>query len=103
MTWETIGRPGFFGEKRDLIYQEFNKKYGQNNWRIMWKWNNQIIPWIDACMIYEQAYYEDSKNREELWKKLAKTAKDVYDYDLSNIESKLIIYIKKERELIFKI
>lgn len=89
MEWETIGRPGFFGKKKREIFEGYTQKYGKENWRIMWTWNDIIIPWIDACLIYEDAYFEDSKEREDLWQKLILEAKDVYDFDKSNIESKL--------------
>jgi len=89
MEWENLERPGFFGNKRDEIYRKYNEKYGLNNWRIMWQWGTLIVPNTFAYSIYEDAYYWDSHKREKLWKELISVAKDVYDNNISNINSSL--------------
>jgi len=95
MSWKTIGRPGFFGEKRDETFKQYNEKYGEGNWKIAWKWKDEYLPHITACQIYEDAYYSDSFRREDLWKELIKEAKDVYDHHESDIESGLDYLVQK--------
>ena len=89
MSWEIIERPGYFGKKRDEIFTGYNEEYGKDNWRIMWSWNNRIIPWTTACHVYEYSYFVDSFNREDMWKELTQVAEDVYDFDESDRKSGL--------------
>jgi len=92
MTWETIGRPGHFGKKRDEILAGYDIEHGKDNWRIVWKWGekeNILLPWIEACYIYEDSYFADSFVREGLWRELQKDAKDVFDHEESDVESGL--------------
>jgi hypothetical protein len=95
MVWETIERPGYFGKKRDEIFKQYDGKYGACNWKIMWNWNDKIIPQNIACLIYEDAYFADSFKREDLWKELITAAKDVYDHQESGIESGLDYSVQK--------
>jgi hypothetical protein len=67
MEWQTIERPGYFGKKRDLIFENWNQQYGKDKWRIRWKWDGEIIRFEDACQVYQDAYLQDSFHREELW------------------------------------
>lgn len=87
--WKTVERPGFFGKKKAEKYKIYDDKYGEGNWRVMWKWNGLTISWLDACLLYEDAYFEDSKKREDLWMELISEAKDVYDHDKSDVKSGL--------------
>ncbi len=89
MIWTTLERPGFFGSKKDEIIRQYNEMFGEENWRLMWQWNDGVVPYIEACQLYEDGYYADSFNREDLWKKLSKTASDVYDHTPTNVESGL--------------
>jgi hypothetical protein len=89
MTWKTLERPGYFGKKRDEFYKRYNETFGKDNWRIMWQWNGEQIPYGLACQIYEDGYYFDSFRRETLWKELGAVAKEVYDHQESDIESGL--------------
>lgn len=95
MVWKTAERPGYFGKKRDKIYKSYNKKYGEGNWKIAWKWHDQIIDYLTACQIYEDGYYADSFKREGLWKELTSAAKNVYDYEEQDVESGLDYLIQK--------
>ena len=76
MEWKIIDRPGYFGKMRDKIFRDFNKKYGKANWRIVWKWKKEIIFREFAFQIYEDAYYNDSFNRKDIWKELRSIARD---------------------------
>jgi hypothetical protein len=87
MIWRTIERPGYFGLKRDEFHRQYNERFGKENWRIMWQWNNEVLPFPIASLIYEDGYYADSFKREDLWKELASVAKDVYDHQESDVLS----------------
>lgn len=89
MEWKVIGRPGFFGDKRDEIFRQYDEKYGAGNWEIAWLWSGRTIPFEIACQIYEDSYYADSFLRGDLWKDLVSVAKDVYDHTQSNVNSGL--------------
>jgi len=98
MTWVTLGRPGYFGKKRDEIHEQYNQTHGKDNWRIMWRWGKEgqiILPFTQACMFYEDAYFIDSFKRETLWLELKVKAKEVYDYDQTDMASGLDYLIQK--------
>ncbi len=82
-----IDRPGYFGDKRETIFEGYDKHYGRDNWKIGWIWNGDIIPFDIVCGLYEAAYYADSFAREDLWKQLVSEACDVYDDNVSNVDS----------------
>lgn len=89
MTWRTVKRPGHFGKKRDELYIQFDDEFGKENWRIVWQWNGETIPYITACQLYEDGYYAHSFRRERFWKELASVARDVYDHQESDVQSGL--------------
>lgn len=95
MNWETIERPGFFGKRKNEITELYNEKYGEDNWRIVWDWNQETVPFLFACHLYEDGYFNDSFKREGLWKELVSAAKDVYDHQESDIESGLDYLVQK--------
>lgn len=95
MTWKTVGRPGFFGKDKDKKHAKLDVDYGKGNWRIAWKWNKSIITRDLAYQLYEDGYYADSFNRKDVWEELVKTAKDVWDLEKKDIESKLDYHIQK--------
>ncbi|MBL7058938.1 hypothetical protein ISS08_00605 [Candidatus Pacearchaeota archaeon] len=83
-----IERPGFLGKEKERKYLEWDERFGKDNWELGWKWGNIIIDFEWACKIYEDAYFFDSFNRERLWKKLFSQARDFYDNDKSNVQSR---------------
>lgn len=94
--WKTLEeRPGYFGKKMDETFKQYDSQYGKSSWRIAWKWGNMVINYPMACQLYEDSYYADSFKREDLWKKLVKEAKEVYDTEVSNINSGFD-YMKQE-------
>jgi hypothetical protein len=95
MEWLTVGRPGFSGRDRDKRHAGYNEEYGEGNWRIMWVWNNQIIPKYFAYQLYEDGYYADSFNREDVWQELLRTARNVYDIEPRDVESGLDYLVQK--------
>lgn len=89
MAWKTIERPGYLGKNRDATFEKYDREYGQENWRIAWKWGKSVIDYGIACQIYEDGYYTDSFRREDLWLELISEAKNVYDYSKEDTKSGL--------------
>ncbi|MBI5148203.1 hypothetical protein HZA33_00820 [Candidatus Pacearchaeota archaeon] len=84
--WRTIERPGYFGKKRDEIFEEYDKKYGAGDWRLAWQFGSVIIPRIMALSVYEDGYYEFLKRDKETLDWLT-SYKDVWDTAESNVNS----------------
>lgn len=95
MDWKTIDRPGFVGKKKKEVETGWDKKYGESNWRVVWKWNGGIIDKEFAYQLYEDGYYADSFNRESVWRELLKTAREVYDLEEKDVESGLDYFIQQ--------
>lgn len=95
MEWQTAERPGYFGKRRAEILKGYDEMYGKDNWRIMWQWGREVLPFITACQIYEDGFYADSFKRVKLWKELVETAKDVYDHNETDVESGLDYLVQK--------
>jgi len=89
MNWKTIERPGPFGDKKSQILKEYDLNYGKNNWRIVHKYNDLFLSFIQTCKVFEEAYFQDSFRRPGLWKELRQNARDVYDISESDIKSGL--------------
>jgi hypothetical protein len=87
MSWQTIGRPGYLGKKRDEIIASWNRKYGPENWRIAYTWGNGVIERDFAIQLYEDAYYEFFKANPAKLNWLTSVAADVYDTALTNVEA----------------
>jgi len=82
-------RIGQFGKNRNAAFADYDDSYGKGNWFIAWKYGEHYLNFLSACILYEQSYYQDSLNRSNLWKDLAKNASEVYDLDESDINSKM--------------
>jgi hypothetical protein len=87
MSWRTVERPGYFGRKREELYEAWNKKYGDDNWRIAYRWGDAIIPKEMAIQIYEDAYFEFLKKNPAVVEWLISSASDIYDTAPSNVEA----------------
>lgn len=92
MVWKSVERPGYFGKSRDEIFRQYNERFGEGKWRLMWFFGGITIPFkdnllIDVCSIYEDAYFIDSFRKEGLWTELCSKAKNVYDIEEKDIES----------------
>jgi len=97
MTWVTIeyslGQTGLY---RDELTNKLNDVYDEGNWRFRWLNSESIINFIEACKLYEEAYLIDAiERRPELWDELRITAQEVYDNNLSNIDSGLDYLIQE--------
>lgn len=85
--WKSSGRPGYFGKHRDEKYQEFDAKYGKDNWRIVWKVGETFVDLPGVCALYEDAYFEFFKLNRPVLSKLIIDASEVYDDEPSNVNS----------------
>jgi hypothetical protein len=94
--WKTIERPGYLGKARDAVYAQWDKEYGQGNWRIAYKWVGNVIERDIGLQIYEDGYYNYLYSDEGInildW--ITKTASDVYDTAPSNAGQ--LDYIRQE-------
>jgi len=88
MNWKTVNRPGYFGRSKDRIHAEYNERYGEGNWRTAWQFGRQTLEYLVAVQLYEDGYYNDSFSRSTVWNELVHTARDVWDYEESDILSK---------------
>ena len=93
--WQTVGRPGYFGAKRDQRAAEYDAEYGAGNWRIMWQIGSYLFDFPEICLLYEDAYMRHSEKNKVLWTSLVRVARDVYDDSPTNVESGLD-YLKQE-------
>ncbi len=87
--WKTIGRPGYFGAKRNDTYSQYDSIYGKDNWRIVWKIEGHFFDKYTVCTLYEDAYFSFLKNNPSILEQLVSSASDVYDDDISNMTSGL--------------
>lgn len=85
--WINSFRPGYFGSKRDQIFREYDAIYGEGRWRVMWKFGDAILDMLGICKIYEEAYYQDSFQRKNVWQNLSEIAGQVYDIECRDVES----------------
>lgn len=87
--WETVARPGWFGEKRDELVREFNEKYGDGNWRIRHILGPRILGFDEAVHLYELSYELHFLNPHTrfLWMNLVKVAEDVWTEEESDVLS----------------
>lgn len=86
--WKTIERPGYFGKKRDELYNDWNEKFGEENWKIAWQLNSLVVERPEALQIYEDGYYEFLKSGKDTLEWLVNTASDVYDTAETNIQAR---------------
>lgn len=95
MPWRTVGCPGYLGKHRDEKFQEWNERYGTDNWRLVWEVNGNQIDFLGVCAIYEDAYFEFLLCNPDVLNQLVDEAKEVYDDEISNINSGLDYQIQE--------
>lgn len=93
--WLTIERPGALSKRRDEKYQEWNEKYGKDNWRLVWKAGETFVDFLGACALYEDAYFEFLIKNKKILDQLIAEASNVYDDEPSNVLSNFD-YTKQE-------
>jgi len=87
--WITVGRPGYVGGRRGKREKEYQRLFGEGNYRIRHLWHEEVIDRDAALALYEEAYYEFLKANPETLDWLCATASDVYDIAPTNVESGL--------------
>lgn len=99
--WKTVednqGRPGYLGKHRAEKYAQWDSQFGVGNWRLVWKWGSRYLDFVQACMVYEESYYQYLKNNPSILEELLLVAYDVYDDAVSNVNSGLD-YTKQETD-----
>jgi hypothetical protein len=104
--WEIVGRPGYFGRKRDEKIAQLDKTYGKGRWRLVWvqfvehfagsgtgTWSN--LEFFAACRnCYEESYFQYLLKRPDLVD-LACQYTECFDNATTNVESGLD-YMKQE-------
>lgn len=93
--WNNVERPGYLGKHRDEKFKKWDAKYGKGNWRLGWEFGEAQLDFLGACRVYEDAYFEFLKNRPGVLEQLLNEARDIYDDELSNVDSGLD-YTKQE-------
>ena len=84
-----IERPSFLGRKKEKVHAQWNERFGENNWSLIWRLGEHLLDFNQACLIYEDSYFLDSFNREPLWKNIFSIASNVYDNSETNVQSGL--------------
>ena len=97
-TWAQLNNnsTGYVGRHRNEEWQKRDRKYGKGRWRMAWLVRGQLLDYVEACKLYEDAYFAYFKQRPELLIQLLAEARDVYDDSPSNVQSKLD-YTKRGR------
>jgi hypothetical protein len=97
--WRTIERPGWFGEAKAQMLAEFDRKYGQGNWRIRHQLGPRLLDFSNAVRLYELCYEVHFLNPHTsyLWTELFKSASEVWTEKESDIDSGLDYSIQKAK------
>ena len=93
--WQTVGRPGYLGKKRDETYAKWDREYGKGNWRLVWLVDGAVLNFLDVCLLYEFAYLVFLNNHPEIVEQLTSEAREIYDDEESNVASGMD-YTKQE-------
>ena len=89
LTWQPVNNnsTGYLGKRRNDAWEQRNKLYGKNDWKMGWLIEDNLLEYPEICQLYGDAYYEYFKMRPELLEQLLEVAKDVYDDDPLNVEA----------------
>lgn len=87
MRWETIGRPGQTGDRKEQLIAEWDPKYGVSNWRKIHLFQWSSLSKLEMFALCEDAYLDHSKTNFEKWERLARDARDVYDKTPDEVNS----------------
>jgi hypothetical protein len=88
--WQQLNNDssGYVGEKRNEVEEGRDLKYGKGNWLMGWLYGETVLDYVEVCRVYEDGYYEYLKQRPEILEHLCGIASEVYDDDITNINSK---------------
>lgn len=87
--WTVHGRPGYFGSRRDATIAHWDQMYGPGAWKLAWKIRGAFVEWLEAITHYEESYYHFFVDNPEILEMLCGDASDVYDDNVTNVNSKL--------------
>ena len=88
MEWQTVERPGYFGDMRDELHAMWDKQFLGGYWRLAWQWGGLVLEKPEALQVYEDGYYEFLKSNPDTLDWLITTASDVYDTAPTNVQAK---------------
>lgn len=94
---QLLERPGYLGKRRDVYVASLNDRHGVGNWSFVWQWGSMVLDFVEACGIYEDAYYQFLLSRPWVLAQLVAEAQDVYDDSPSNVDS-VYDYLDQETE-----
>ena len=96
MDWYVVGRPGNLGSRRQEVIRNYDLLFGKGQWKHTYRFNDILVKWEEVVDLYEQAYWYYFQNHpdELLW--IASNASEVFDNDLSNIDSGLDYNIQEK-------
>lgn len=80
---------GFVGKRRSNIHSALDQKLGKQGWTPAHFFSGKVVSPLEAYLIYEDGYYQYLKSHPKIKNWLINTASEVYDNDISNIESGL--------------
>lgn len=98
--WETIGRPGYFGRKRDEKVAALNREHGEGKWRLAWilnnsGWGETTHTFFNACRhYYEESYFWHLSQRPQEVELICSYG-ECYDNAKTNVECGLD-YMRQE-------
>ncbi|MBI4918995.1 hypothetical protein HY837_03630 [archaeon] len=82
-----VGRPGAIGSRKNEVITNYNKLYGENNWRLIHHINNFPVELPGVLALYEDAYFEYFKVNPEELDFIAENYENCYDNNVSNVNS----------------
>ncbi len=95
--WINVERPPYLGKRREEKFKQWDDQFGQGNWRLAWKVGEISVDLLGACALYEDGYFQFLLNNPEILQQLINEASEVYDDQLSNINSGFD-YLKQETD-----
>ncbi len=95
MKWQELECPGYLGARRDQKFALWDERFGQDNWRLMWKVGETFADFVGVCALYEDAYFNFLRSHMSIVTRLVTDASNVYDDDVSNVHSEFN-YMKQE-------
>lgn len=90
-----VGRPSYIGSRKQEVEINYNKLYGEGNWRFAWDIQGNTINLDGALLLYEDAYFEYFKKHSDELQWIANNFSDVYDNNISNVHSGLDYHIQE--------
>ncbi len=97
--WITVDHPGYLGKNKDPKFQQWNKEFGAENWRIAWELRNKSV--LDYSGVFWRIYVPGYANyflqhpKEALF--VAANASYTYDKDLISREQAFDEYALVEK------